>query len=76
MTAIDNLLNNAMILPLLVIMGGMSTWEAAASAVHVEIEEPGELVLPEPRAERTLPSPPTIEPPVPHLLEKPKPTRR
>jgi hypothetical protein len=42
MTAIDNLLNNAMILPLLVVMGGMSTWEAAASAVHVEIESPGE----------------------------------
>ena len=40
MTAIDNLLNNAMILPLLVVMGGMATWEAAASAVHVEVEAP------------------------------------
>ena len=42
MTAIDNLLNNAMILPLLVVMGGMSTWEAATSAVHVDIQGPGE----------------------------------
>jgi len=40
MTAIDSLLNNAMILPLLVVMGGMSTWQAAASAVHVEIDTP------------------------------------
>lgn len=42
MTAIDNLLNNAMILPLLLVMGGMSTWEAAAHAVHVEIQSPDE----------------------------------
>ena len=42
MTAIDNLLNSAMILPLLLVMGGMSTWEAAASAVHVEIQTPNE----------------------------------
>jgi hypothetical protein len=42
MTAIDNLLNNAMILPLLVVMGGMATWEAAASAVHVEVQTPEE----------------------------------
>ena len=43
MTAIDNLLNNAMILPLLVVMGGMATWEAATSAVHVQVEFPGEV---------------------------------
>ena len=42
MTAIDNLLNSAMILPLLLVMGGMSTWEAAAHAVHVEIQSPDE----------------------------------
>ena len=42
MTAIDNLLNNAMILPLLLVMGGMSTWEAATSAVHVDIQSPDE----------------------------------
>jgi hypothetical protein len=42
MTAIDNLLNNAMILPLLVVMGGMATWEAATSAVHVEVQAPEE----------------------------------
>jgi len=42
MTAIDNLLNSAMILPLLLVMGGMSTWEAAARAVHVEIQSPDE----------------------------------
>ncbi|MBV8438591.1 MAG: hypothetical protein JOY95_13885 [Silvibacterium sp.] len=74
MTAIDNLLNNAMILPLLVVMGGMSTWEAAASAVHVEIEHPGEeierpreLIAGEPRPEKTLPAPPTIERPAARL---------
>ena len=42
MTAIDNLLNSAMILPLLLVIGGMSTWEAAASAVRVDIQSPGE----------------------------------
>ena len=42
MTAIDNLLNNAMILPLLIVMGGMSTWEAATSEVHVEIQSPAQ----------------------------------
>jgi hypothetical protein len=31
-----------MILPLLLVMGGMSTWEAAARAVHVEIQSPDE----------------------------------
>jgi hypothetical protein len=41
-TAIDNLLNNAMIMPLLLVMGGMSTWEAATSAVHVDIQSPDE----------------------------------
>jgi len=42
MTAIDNLLNNAMILPLILVMGGMSTWTAATSAVHVEVQSPEE----------------------------------
>ena len=42
MTAIDNLLNNAMILPLLVVMGGMATWGAATSAVQVEVQAPQE----------------------------------
>jgi hypothetical protein len=40
MAAIDNLLNSAMILPLLLVMGGMSTWDAATSEVHVEVESP------------------------------------
>lgn len=38
MSAIDNLLNSAMILPLLLVIGGMSTWESAAAEVHVDIE--------------------------------------
>ncbi len=42
MTAIDNMLNSAMILPLLLVMGGMSTWAAAASEVHVDVESPAE----------------------------------
>jgi hypothetical protein len=42
MTAIDNLLNSAMILPLLLVMGGMSTWKSAAIAVHVEVQSPDE----------------------------------
>jgi hypothetical protein len=47
MTAIDNLLNNAMILPLLLAMGGMSTWKSAAIAVHVEVQSPPEGVFAE-----------------------------
>jgi hypothetical protein len=42
MTAIDNLLNNAMILPLVLVMGGMSTWEAATRAVHIDVQSPHE----------------------------------
>lgn len=41
MTAIDNLLNSSMILPLLLIIGGMGTWESAGKEVHVGIEAPG-----------------------------------
>lgn len=40
MTAVDNLLNSSMILPLLLIIGGMSTWESAGEEVHVGIESP------------------------------------
>jgi hypothetical protein len=40
MTAIDNLLNSSMILPLLLIIGGLGTWESAGKKVHVEIEPP------------------------------------
>ena len=40
MTAIDNLLNSSMILPLLLIIGGMSTWESAGKQVQVDIESP------------------------------------
>jgi hypothetical protein len=40
MTAVDNLLNSSMILPLLLIMGGMSTWESAGKEVQVGIESP------------------------------------
>ncbi|MBV8674845.1 MAG: hypothetical protein JOZ33_15565 [Acidobacteriaceae bacterium] len=69
MTAIDNLLNNSMILPLLVVMGGMSTWEAAASALHVEIESPGEVLSGETRPDRTLPAPGTIEGPVLRMID-------
>ncbi len=43
MTAIDNLLNSAMILPLMLVIGGMSTWEAAAREVRVEVEIPEEM---------------------------------
>jgi hypothetical protein len=38
MSAIDNLLNSAMILPLLLVIGGMSTWTSAASEVSVEVQ--------------------------------------
>ena len=37
-TAVDNLLNSSMILPLLLIMGGMSTWDSAAAEVNVSVE--------------------------------------
>jgi hypothetical protein len=38
MSAIDNLLNSSMILPLLLIIGGMGTWESAGKEVHVDVE--------------------------------------
>ncbi|HVW77586.1 MAG TPA: hypothetical protein VHB45_08225 [Alloacidobacterium sp.] len=37
MTAIDNLLNGSMILPLLLVIGGMSTWSSAGKRVRVDI---------------------------------------
>jgi hypothetical protein len=40
MTAIDNLLNSSMILPLLLVIGGMSTWKSAGKKVDVEVELP------------------------------------
>ncbi|MBT9332598.1 hypothetical protein [Paracidobacterium acidisoli] len=40
MSAVDNLLNSSMILPLLLVMGGMSTWESAAAKVEVNVEGP------------------------------------
>jgi hypothetical protein len=52
MTAIDNLLNNAMILPLLVVMGGMSTWTAATSAVEVDVQSPDKVDSYEPEFRR------------------------
>jgi hypothetical protein len=39
MSAIDNLLNGAMILPLLVVIGGMSTWSSATSEVAVKVQK-------------------------------------
>ena len=59
MTAIDNLLNNTMILPLLVVMGGMSTWQAATSAVQVNVESPHHLLPDEAEQGRDVPG--TIE---------------
>jgi hypothetical protein len=38
MTAIDNLLNSSMILPLLIVIGGMSVWESARRDVLVSVE--------------------------------------
>jgi hypothetical protein len=43
-TAVDNLLNSAMIMPMLLIMGGMSTWASAASEVNVTLETRPEIV--------------------------------
>ena len=40
MSAVDSLLNSSMILPLLLVMGGMSTWESASAAVHVDVQAP------------------------------------
>jgi hypothetical protein len=38
MSAIDNLLNSSMILPLLLVIGGMSTWTSATSVIHVDVQ--------------------------------------
>lgn len=38
MSAVDGLLNSTMLLPLVLVIGGMSTWESAASSVRVEVE--------------------------------------
>lgn len=40
MSAVDNLLNSSMILPLVLIVGGMSTWESASAAMHVDVQTP------------------------------------
>jgi hypothetical protein len=42
MSAIDNLLNSAMILPLLIVIGGMSTWESATTEVHIDMSGPSD----------------------------------
>ncbi|GGG93277.1 hypothetical protein [Silvibacterium dinghuense] len=60
LTAVDNLLNNAMILPLLLIIGGMSTWESAASEVQVSIETT-EVFKMEPEVMRPQEPRPTLE---------------
>ena len=70
MSAIDNLLNNSMILPLLLVMGGMSTWEAATSALHVDIESPHDTYSGEPGQHKSLPGPSTIERPVARMTER------
>jgi hypothetical protein len=38
MSAVDNLLNSSMILPLLLVIGGMSTWTSATSEVRVAVQ--------------------------------------
>ena len=54
-TAVDNLLNSSMILPLLLIMGGMSTWESAAAEVNVTVQSAPEIL------DETAPGPDTVE---------------
>jgi hypothetical protein len=39
MSAIDNLLNSSIILPLLLVIGGMSTWTSATSEVQVKVQD-------------------------------------
>jgi hypothetical protein len=39
MSAVDNLLNSGMILPLLLVIGGMSTWTSATSELPVIVED-------------------------------------
>ena len=72
MTAIDNLLNNSMILPLLLVMGGMSTWEAATSALHVDIDSPRDSLPEPPSRQKALPRPGTIEGPVVRMAGAPQ----
>jgi hypothetical protein len=43
MSAIDNLLNGAMILPLLLVIGGMSTWTSATSGVAIDVQRKANL---------------------------------
>ena len=38
MSAVDGLLNSSMLLPLVLVIGGMSTWESAASSLIIEVE--------------------------------------
>ncbi len=38
MSAVDGLLNSSMLLPLVLVIGGMSTWESAASGLTIEVE--------------------------------------
>jgi hypothetical protein len=40
MTAIDSLLNSSVILPLLLVIGGMSVWQAAEASIEVEYVGP------------------------------------
>ena len=54
-TAVDNLINSSMILPLLLIMGGMSTWESAAAEVNVTVQSAPEIL------DETAPGPDTVE---------------
>lgn len=39
MSAVNALVNSSMILPLMVVIGGVSTWESASKAVRVAVEE-------------------------------------
>lgn len=39
MSAVNALVNSSMILPLMVVIGGVSTWESASKAVQVGVEE-------------------------------------
>lgn len=52
MTTIDNLLNSSMILPLLLVIGGMSTWESAATEVEVSVQTTSNIEIDAPRLER------------------------
>lgn len=47
MSALDNLLNSSMILPLLLVVGGMVRWKSAATEVQVTVEKRLEIIRPE-----------------------------